>query len=113
MFLAEVGVGVLFPYTFPTNQFVSVGKKRSSLLTLNFCNVDVAPDANIRAMAVEHHQLNPNASGLIIALGYEAGSSAAVPRMGSIHFPCSRIKSLSRSTASASGMLNFTAVLPT
>ncbi len=32
---------------------------------------------------------------------------------GSIHFPCSRIKSFSRSTASASGMLNFTAVLPT
>jgi hypothetical protein len=49
MFLAEVGVGVLFPYTFPTNQFVSVGKKRSSLLTLNFCNVDVAPDANIQS----------------------------------------------------------------
>src|SRR5438270_399209 len=32
---------------------------------------------------------------------------------GSIHFPCSRIKSFSRSTASASGILNFTAVFPT
>jgi hypothetical protein len=32
---------------------------------------------------------------------------------GSIHLPCSRIKSCNRSTASASGILNFTAVLPT
>ena len=32
---------------------------------------------------------------------------------GSTHFPCSRIRSLSRSTASASGMLNFTGCLPT
>jgi len=32
---------------------------------------------------------------------------------GSTHLPCSRIKSTRRSTASASGMLNFTGVLPT
>ena len=31
----------------------------------------------------------------------------------SIHLPCSRIRSTSRSTASASGILNFTAFLPT
>ena len=42
-------------------------------------------------------------------LRYEVGSSAA----GSTHLPCSRIKSFNRSTASASGILNFTAVLPT
>ena len=38
---------------------------------------------------------------------------AGAAETGSIHFPCSRIKSFSRSTASASGMLNFTGVLPT
>ena len=32
---------------------------------------------------------------------------------GSTHLPCSRMRSFSRSTASASGMLNFTGVLPT
>jgi hypothetical protein len=33
--------------------------------------------------------------------------------LGSTHLPCSRIKSCNRPTASASGMLNFTGVLPT
>src|ERR1051325_8879259 len=32
---------------------------------------------------------------------------------GSTHLPCSRIRSTRRSTASVSGMLNFTAFLPT
>src|ERR1700682_5981400 len=32
---------------------------------------------------------------------------------GSIHLPCSRMRSCKRSTASASGMLNFTGVFPT
>ncbi len=32
---------------------------------------------------------------------------------GSTHFPCSLIKSISRSTASASGMLNLIAFFPT
>src|SRR6266480_3903448 len=32
---------------------------------------------------------------------------------GSTHLPCSRIKSCNRSTASASGILNLTAVFPT
>ena len=31
----------------------------------------------------------------------------------STHFPCSRMRSCSRSTASPSGILNFTGVLPT
>ena len=37
----------------------------------------------------------------------------AATAAGSTHLPCSRMRSLSRSTASASGMLNFTACLPT
>ena len=37
MFFAEVGVAIS-PCTFPTRQFVSVTEKRSSLLTLIFCN---------------------------------------------------------------------------
>src|ERR1041384_4414134 len=41
---------------------------------------------------------------------YETASTGVASCTGSIHFPCSRIKSLRRSTASASGMLNFTAV---
>ena len=40
-------------------------------------------------------------------------TKAGVSFAGSIHLPCSRIKSCNRSTASASGILNFTAVLPT
>src|SRR5690242_2219943 len=50
---------------------------------------------------------------LITALRYKVGSRAVVCSAGSAHFPCSRIRSFRRSTASASGMLNFTAVLPT
>jgi hypothetical protein len=39
-----------------------------------------------------------------------AGASCEI---ASIQRPCSRMRSTSRSTASASGMLNFTAFLPT
>ncbi len=40
-------------------------------------------------------------------------STSAEAGAGSIHLPCSRMRSWRRSTASASGMLNFTGVLPT
>src|SRR5947209_2017749 len=40
-------------------------------------------------------------------------ASAIETCVGSTHLPCSRIKSFRRSTASASGMLNFTDCLPT
>jgi hypothetical protein len=40
-------------------------------------------------------------------------TKTGVASTGSIHLPCSRIRSFNRSTASASGMLNFTAVFPT
>jgi hypothetical protein len=40
-------------------------------------------------------------------------SAYASTNSGSTHFPCSRIKSTRRSTASASGMLNLMACLPT
>jgi hypothetical protein len=114
-FLAEVGVGVLIPYTFPKTQFASVRKKRSRLLILYFCNVDTVPDtgANNQEPALEAQESNPNAFGLIIYACYKAGSSAGACAAGSIHLPCSRMRSLRRSTASASGILNFTAVLPT
>jgi hypothetical protein len=42
-----------------------------------------------------------------------AYTKAGVGRAGSAHLPCSRIKSCNRFTASASGILNLTAVLPT
>src|SRR6266481_2361521 len=48
-----------------------------------------------------------------IILTHETASKGVASGAGSTHLPCSRIKSFSRSTASASGMLNFTAVLPT
>jgi hypothetical protein len=40
-------------------------------------------------------------------------SPILIAAVGSTHLPCSRIRSCNRSTASASGMLNFTAVFPT
>jgi hypothetical protein len=46
MFLAEGGVGVFIPYTFPANEFVSGGKKKSSLLTLYFCNAEKTSGTN-------------------------------------------------------------------
>ena len=44
---------------------------------------------------------------------YETTSRLETADAGSTHLPCSRIKSCNRSTASASGILNLTAVLPT
>ena len=44
---------------------------------------------------------------------YKAAVSAAAGSGASTHLPCSRMRSWSRSTASDSGMLNFTGVFPT
>ena len=54
-----------------------------------------------------------NGNGIGGPARYETASTGVACGAGSTHLPCSRIKSLRRSTASTSGMLNFTAVLPT
>src|SRR6266542_1687903 len=105
----------LFPTRFPRNEFVSVTKNRASLLTLYFCNADMVLVRTIQSHWLwRRQQSNPKRFRVRYStLRYEAGSSVAVRPAGSTHLPCSRIKSFSRSTASTSGMLNFTAVLPT
>ena len=112
-FLAEVGV-FLFPTRSPRNEFVTVTENRSIFLTLYFCNAACCWREQSRAMARRHQQSKTrNAFGIYIEPYYEAGWSVALRFAGSTHLPCSRIKSFNRSTASTSGILNFTAVLPT
>ena len=117
MFLAEVGVGVVYFLHFPdTTECGDVTKTRSSLLVLHFRNAATFLMLAQGVSRRRYRAINNYArsmSGRLVTLSYEARSSVASWRAGSIHLPCSRIKSFSRSTASASGMLNFTAVLPT
>jgi hypothetical protein len=68
---------------------------------------------------ISFHPFSLNRKWTCVGLGifriYRRDYTGASARcsLGSIHLPCSRIKSCNRPTASASGILNFTGVLPT